>query len=333
MFRKMIFDQCLLVLYNNVEIKATVVYLKAVIILASPQMEHLKQTMRQMAAAGLTPTFDGNIDPVRLRQVMQSAQGRMPTEPGVAFHAEILGGVHTELSVPENARKDAIILYIHGGGLVCGTAETSRGYASMLAAETNIPVYSLSYRLSPEHKCPAAIEDCFAVYQAIVQNYPHLPVFLIGESGGAYLSITTSLLARIRGEKKPAGVILYSPPVDLSGKLDRNFEGNKDFTVPPSGLDALGRLYYAEDSQFSDPIYTPYYADFVGFPPVYLVWDESESLAVDAVFLRRKLQQANSEVIAEGYPDCFHAFATAGRGTPESAEVLRKTVAFIHNHI
>lgn len=301
--------------------------------MASVQMEALKTIMQQMMERGLAAKFDGDIDPHRLRSVIQMAQANMPTEPGVTFEPCQLGGVEAELSIPHSARQDAIIIYVHGGGLICGNAQTSRGYASMLAGETKIPVYSFSYRLAPEHKFPAAIEDSFAVYQAVLDKHPGLPVFLIGESGGAYLSITTTLLARDRGIKLPAGVIPYSPPLDFSGMLNRHHPKNKDFTVSPNGLESLGKMYFEQESQYTDPIGTPYYADYHGFAPTYLVWDESESLAVDAEFLRDKLVAAGVEVIAESYPDCFHAFATTGRDTPESAEVLAKTVKFINDHI
>lgn len=63
------------------------------------------------------------------------------------------------------------------------------------------------------------------------------------------------------------------------------------------------------------------------------MWDESESLTVDAEHLRDKLTAAGVEVVAQSYPDCFHAFPTSGRGTPESAEVLANTVRFINSHI
>lgn len=301
--------------------------------MASAQMEGLKAVMQQMMSRGLAARFDGDIDPERLRSVIQVGQANMPTEPGVTFVPCELGGVEAELSVPENARADAIIIYVHGGGLICGNAQTSRGYASMLAGETKIPVYSFSYRLAPEHKFPAAIEDSFAVYQAVLEKHPGLPVFLIGESGGAYLSITTTLLARDRGITMPAGVIPYSPPLDFSGMLDRNHPKNKDFTVSPNGLESLGKMYFTDESQYTDPIGTPYYADFHSFAPTYLVWDESESLAVDAEYLRDKLIAAGVEVIAESYPDCFHAFPTSGRGTPEGTQVLAKTVKFINDHI
>lgn len=301
--------------------------------MASPQMESLKATMKKMMAMGLVAQFDGDIDPQRLRSVVQGAQERMPTEPGISFIPCDLGGVEGEVSMPQNPRKDAVILYIHGGGLICGSAQSSRGYASLLAGEMSLPVYSLSYRLAPEHKCPAGIEDAFTAYKAVLEKHPGLPVFLIGESGGAYLCITTTMLARERGLGLPAGIIPYSPPVELGGALDRHHPKNKDFTVSPNGLSSLGKLYFTEESQYTDPVASPYYGDYRGFPPTYLVWDESESLAVDAEYLKEKLMEAGVEVIAESYPDCFHAFPTSGRGTPESAEVLKKTVGFIHEHI
>ena len=69
-------------------------------------------------------------------------------------------------------------------------------------------------------------------------------------------------------------------------------------------------------------------ADYTGMCPMLLAWDESESLAKDSEALA-----AGVEVQAKSYPDCFHAFATTGRGTPESYEVLRDTIAFFEAHI
>ena len=91
---------------------------------------------------GFAPTFDGSADPIQLRNTIQAAQERMATEPGVTFVPDQFGDMDAELSVPENSREDAIIIYIHGGGLICGNAFSSRGYASMLAGETKIPVYA-----------------------------------------------------------------------------------------------------------------------------------------------------------------------------------------------
>lgn len=300
--------------------------------MASTQMEQLKQVMKQMMAQGFAPKFDGSVDPIQLRNVVQTAQAHMALEPGVAYEKCVLGGVEAEKSVPENARDDAIVIYIHGGGLICGTAETSRGYAGMLAGESKLPVYSFTYRLAPENKFPAAVEDSFAVYKAIVEQYPDKPIFLIGESGGAYLSIVTALKARDEGVKLPAGIVPYSPPIDFSGAIDRRFPGNKDFTVTPEGLSWL-REFYCEESETKNPYVSPYYADYTSMCPMLLAWDESESLAKDSEVLRDKARSAGVEVVWKSYPDCFHAFATTGRGTPESYEIMKDTIAFFDAHI
>ena len=300
--------------------------------MASAEMEQLKAGMKMMMERGFAPKFDGSMDPIHLRHVVQAAQERMPTEPGITFVPETLGGIQAECSMPENARTDAIIIYIHGGGLICGNAFSSRGYASMLAGETKLPVYAFTYRLAPEHPYPAAVDDCFAVYSALVKKYPEKPLFLIGESGGAYLSIVTAMKARDYGIKMPAGVIPYSPPIEFKGAVDRNHPDNKDFTVTPNGLAQLAKMYVPEGR--AQEIYaSPYYDDFHGLPPMLLAWDKTESLAVDSEIIVEKLKTQGIEYQAKSYPDCFHAFATAGRGTPESAEILKNTVAFINRHI
>lgn len=299
--------------------------------MASIEMENLKKIMQQMMAVGFAPKFDGSVDPLQLRQVVQTAQAHMALEPNVSYHQETLGGIECELSLPENARDDAVVFYIHGGGLICGTAETSRGYAGMLAGESKLPVWSCTYRLAPENKFPAGVDDCFAVYKALLEKYPGKPIFLIGESGGAYLCIVTALKARDEGLKQPAAIVPYSPPIDWSGVIDRSFPGNKDFTVTPEGLYQL-RDWYA-DGDFENPYVSPYYADYAGLCPILLAWDESESLSKDSEILRDKAKAAGVEVVWKSYPDCFHAFATTGRGTPESYEILRDTIAFFNAHI
>lgn len=301
--------------------------------MASAEMEQLKMGMKMMMEKGFAPKFDGTMDPLHLRGVVQAAQERMANEPGVEFRTVKYGGVEGEVNVPLNAREDAIVLYIHGGGLICGNAFSSRGYASMLAGESKFPVYTLTYRLAPENPFPAAVEDCFAYYRELVGENPDKPIFLIGESGGAYLSITTAMKARDEGVKMPAGIVPYSAPIEFSNRIDRNFEGNKDFTVPPEGLLQLGELYDPGQKNDQNPYCHPYLDDFHGLAPMLLAWDESESLAVDQKLIVDKLKRQGIEVTYKSYPDCFHAFATTGRGTPESYEVLLDTIRFFETHV
>jgi acetyl esterase/lipase len=296
-------------------------------------MQGLIGMMGQMMQQGGMPKFDGEINPARLRGIIEAAQAGMPAEPGVTFKADTLGGIEAELCVPENAREDAVILYIHGGGLVCGNAFTARGYASMLAGAAKIPVYTNSYRLAPEHPYPAAVDDCFNAYADILKRRPNIPVFLIGESGGAYLCLTTTLKAKAAGLKLPAGIIPYSPVIDFSESIDRSANEGKDITVTSFGLKSLRALYCPDSSRWKEPYVSPLYGDYAGFPPMLLAWDADETLAADSEKLVEVAKLAGVEVQYKAYPGCFHAFATAGRGTPESAEVLADTLVFIEKHI
>lgn len=300
--------------------------------MASEEMERLKKIMVMMMERGLSAQFGTGIDPARLRGVIEKAQANMPIEKGVTFEACTFGGVETECAVPEKKNDDAVVIYNHGGGLICGNAKTARGYASLLAVETGYPVYSYSYRLAPENPYPAAVDDAMAVYQEVAARHPGKPLFLIGESGGGYLSLVMGLKARDMGLVMPAGIIAYSPVIDLSGALDRRFPGNKDFTVSPDGLEGLADLYCKKEEQ-KDPYVSPYYADFTGLSPLFVVWDESESLSVDSAIVEKKAKEAGVPVKAEHFPDCFHAFPTSGRGTEESRKVLADTVAFMKEHV
>ncbi len=232
-----------------------------------------------------------------------------------------------EIAMPENADESVIVMYIHGGGLIVGDARSSRGYASMLAHESHYPVYSFSYRLAPEDPFPAAVNDCFDAYCEIEKENPDKPIFLVGESGGAYLCITTVIRILEAGVRLPAGVVPYSPVIDFSGAVER--DDSHDFTVTNDGLmGMLGDLYCPNTETRKDPLVSPYYHDLAGFPPMLLAWDEKETLAIDSRIIVEKCKKAGVEVSYKVYPDCFHAFATTGRGTPESSEIMDDTIDF-----
>lgn len=301
--------------------------------MASMEMEVLKAGMKMMMEKGFAPKFDGNMDPIVLRNVVQAAQERMPAEPGIEFIPVTFGGVTGEINrVKEGRKDDYIIIYNHGGGLICGNAFSSRGYASVLAAETKRDVYTLDYRLCPENPYPAPVDDAYAFYKGVLAENSETPIFLIGESGGGYLCLTDAMKARDEGIKAPAGIVPYSVPIELYGKINRRFEGNKDFTVTPDGLDSLGELFDPGAKYKNDIYANPSLDDFKNLPPMLLAWDESESLAVDQKIIVDRVTKAGGEITYKSYPDCFHAFATAGRGTEESREVLKDTIRFFEEH-
>lgn len=298
--------------------------------MVSNEMENLKKTMKEMMKKGFAPKFDGSADPLQLRRVIQFAQENMEVIEGIEFEELKNPVMDIEVANPKfNYKDDAVIIYIHGGGFVCGNAKSSRGYAAMIANESGYPVYSFTYSLAPEFPFPAALNDCFEAYKIIKKENPNKRIFLVGESAGANLSIVTALKVRDTGLEMPNGVVAYSPIIDCSGVIDRDREENKDFIVTLDTLPWVREVYCSkEESDVENPYCSPYYDDFHNMCPMFLAWDESETLAVDSEILVEKLKNEDISVEYYSYPDCFHAFATTGYGTPESYDVLKKTVQF-----
>jgi len=85
-----------------------------------------------------------------------------------------------------------------------------------MAKRCAAPVFSLDYRLAPEHRFPAALDDAVAAYQWLVKTYPQRRFIIAGDSAGGGLAINTALEARSRGLPRPAAVITFSPWTDMA---------------------------------------------------------------------------------------------------------------------
>ena len=301
--------------------------------MASMAMQMTKKMMKEQCALQGTNRPDGSFDPMRMREASDASMLMLPPEPGVTFEPVQLGIMPGEKCVPAQNSDEAVIFYIHGGGLVAGNAQTSRFYASVLANATGYTVYTASYRLAPENRCPAMQEDCISAYEALMALYPDTPIALVGESGGAYLSVTTALLVKERGLRLPAAVVAYSVLIDLSGELKFTKNVESDVSLSPHALAVLADTCCPDTKMRRDWLISPVYADYTGFPPLLLAWDASEILAVHSEKLADLAEAAGVEVQVKGYEDAFHAFPTLGHMIPESEEVLQNTIAFIHAHI
>lgn len=299
----------------------------------SKEMEYVKSMVKKLTEAGFAAKFDGDIDPISLRRYIEDAQTAMTIEKGVRFDKMKFGDIDAIVAVPECLSDKCVIFYIHGGGLICGSAESSKAFASLLASETGFLTYALSYRLAPENPYPAAVEDCFAAYTEIIEKHKNTPVVVVGESGGAYLSIVTTLMARDKKVRMPAAVVAYSAITDMSGTINRNRPDTDDFTVTVNGAKTLSKMYCPDKEKLKEPYCSPYFAKYNDMPPMFLVWDEKETLAPDNELLVEAIQKENGVIKYKAYKNCFHSFATTGKGTPESLDALENTVSFIKSHV
>jgi len=136
-------------------------------------------------------------DYLEMRRAADEPAMTVPTEKGIAVSGRIAGGIEVEVCSPVTPAGPGAVIYLHGGGFAFGNARTSRPYASALAAETALPVYSINYRLAPENPFPAAADDSFAVYRGLLASDPEQRLALVGESAGGNLALVVGLMASV----------------------------------------------------------------------------------------------------------------------------------------
>ncbi|MCW3807040.1 alpha/beta hydrolase [Plebeiibacterium marinum] len=295
--------------------------------MASFKMKFIRWIMkRQMQKPGMT--FDGNVDPLKLRKVIEGMAKKQRPVKGVSFEKDTLNDIEVEMCSPKVIESDNILVYMHGGGFMVGNAFTSRAYASHLASESKMRVYSLTYRLAPEHPFPAGFDDGYNMYKGLLEKYPDNKIFLLGESAGANLLMTVTLKAKDQGLRLPAGLISYSGPFEFTGTIDRTKYDKTDFTVRPDVEPLIAKMYL-NGADPRNPYISPTQGDLTGMPPTKLVIDAEETLSDDSRIYYKKAKEAGVDVEIQEWKGTFHAFPIIGKASPESYQVLKETIEFI----
>lgn len=252
------------------------------------------------------------------------------------------GALRGEWLAPERAddgngdgRKDGgVILYIHGGGYVACSAATHRPITAALARLSRRRVFSLDYRLAPEHPFPAALDDAFAAYQWLLgQGIPASEIALAGDSAGGGLVLACLLRVRDAGLPMPACGVCFSPWTDLAGTGEsiRSNDG-RCAMFRPENTGAFASVYLAGASP-RDAYASPVFADLRGLPPVLLQVGSTELLLDDARRVHDKIQAAGGTSRLEVYEDVAHCWQMLDGLVPEARDALRQAGTFICEHL
>lgn len=210
---------------------------------------------------------------------------RATAEPsGVSYEETRIGGVPGIRVLPEGADPAQVLLVLHGGGFALGSAASHRKYAGHLAKACGTTAFVVDFRRAPEHPYPAQIDDARAVFAALLAD-GHRPeqVTPVGDSAGASVGIAMVLKQRELGETQPGQVITVSPWLDMenSGETIETNDGT-DFLIAREGLQGNIDRYLSGGASPTDPLVNPLYADFTGFPRLFVTASDSESLFSDA---------------------------------------------------
>jgi epsilon-lactone hydrolase len=272
--------------------------------------------------------------------------GRRAWHPPRNWHFEkidLQDGARAHYLVPPGCtRTDAAILHLHGGGYTIGFLPAFQRRSAKLARLGGlVPVLSLDYRVAPEHRYPAALEDvCKAVdWLAAKKGIQPASVIAIGESAGAGLALALALWQRDHGRGRLRALVLMSPWADLTGRsqsftsrytLDPMFGGKR----PPlkSSLSAPGQVY-AGGHDLRDPYLSPVFGEYTGLPPMLIHVGEYEMLYDDAVTVHGNATAAGVPAEIKVWAGMFHAFQIADAMVPEARRAWREIGAFMRRHL
>ena len=238
-----------------------------------------------------------------------------------------VGGV-SGLWVENRPQGEAVLLYLHGGAYVIGSAETHRAMVAELAARSGVRAFVPDYRLAPEHPFPAAFEDALAVWEGLVQRgVAPQQIVLGGDSAGGGLAL--ALLAHLcHAGTPPAGLFAFSPWTDLTftgASLVTN--AAREQVLPAHRLTEVRSMILggARPGDAADPRMSPLQASFPDAPPVQIHAAETEILRDDALRMRSRLPGAEIRVAG----DLIHVWPLMHGILPEARATLDSTGAFI----
>ncbi|WP_300296963.1 alpha/beta hydrolase [Ferrovibrio sp.] len=214
---------------------------------------------------------------------------------------------------PDKPRRGRALLYLHGGGYICGAPRTHRAITARLARRLGVAVFALDYRLAPEHPYPAALEDALRAWRwLLVEGYRPDRIWLAGDSAGGGLALALMLACRQQNLPLPAAAALFSPWTDLAcsgAAFTENIERCAWFM--PTQIRFAADLYAGETAK-NDPLLSPLYGDLAGLPPLVLHVSDSELLRDDTLRLAERAHAAGISTrlrLWHGLPHAWPNFA------------------------
>ena len=283
----------------------------------SPKMRDLSAPEARMLFAGLMELAGPKDVPI----------GKVAnlTCPGPA------GDVPLRSYTPVAPKAEALptLVFFHGGGFVIGSLDTHDGLCRMIANEAGVRVIAVDYRLAPEHKFPAAIEDAYAALQFIEANAASLGVdanrlAVGGDSAGGNLAAVLTQMARDSGGPHLAFQLLCFPVTQIgqeTASLKKHAEG---YFLERADLDWFFSAYLPAGADVKDAKISPLGASsFDGLPPAYMMVAEYDPLHDEGLLYAEKLKKAGVPCEVVDHNGLVHDFIYLQGVLPQAGPALK----------
>jgi acetyl esterase/lipase len=277
-------------------------------------------------------------DPQMLER-MRSALGNMflrsarAIDPNLFITEQPMGtvtGYWVNRSAP--AKTGPVLIYLHGGGHILGSARTNLGSAIRIGKHADIPILSVEYRLAPEHPFPANVDDAMAAYAWLLeQGYRADQIGVYGDSAGGGLTLSLVLSLREASLPLPGAIAVLSPSADYTGAGDTRITLRN--TDPIIRMDPTGqRMLYVGETDPANPILSPVYADYSAFPPLLIQVGTREVLLSDSVRIAQQARLAGIDVTLDIWDGMWHGWHDQPE-LSEADQACAKLAEFFVGHL
>ena len=268
---------------------------------------------------------DADWDNVRV--AIEDLHGRFAPPAEVMVAPVIAGGVPA-LRITPDQPADAVVLYLHGGGYVGGSAFGYRHLAGAVAAAAPAATLVVDYRLAPEHPHPAAVQDAANAYLWLLDTVTDpSKIVVAGDSSGGGLVMTLLLALREREIPQPAGAVLMCPWVDLDGRTQRP-PRESPILFSPEQARRLAQAYLSGQDG-DDPVLTPLRTDLAGLPPLLIHAASGDAVLQEAQLLAKHGTECGVGTTITVYSVPTHDFHLFWTFLPEAMKALDQIGAFI----
>lgn len=230
-----------------------------------------------------------------------------------------------------------VLMYFHGGGWTIGDLDTHDVVCRQLAVGAGCAVFSVEYRLGPEHPFPAAVEDCIAATRYVQRHAEELGVdgqriAVGGDSAGGNLAAVVALQARDAGWPPLAFQLLVYPATNQRLETASHVRNARGYLLEREGIEFFRRCYLPDPSAYTDWRASPLLAaSHAGLPPTLVITAGYDPLLDEGKAYAERLRAAGVEVAYHEYSDMVHGFLllggvldTANQAVTECCAALRR---------
>ncbi|WXG44912.1 MAG: alpha/beta hydrolase [Promethearchaeati archaeon SRVP18_Atabeyarchaeia-1] len=244
------------------------------------------------------------------------------------------GQIPVRVYTPEGKGPFPVFVYYHGGGFVIGNVPQSDNFCRGVANRAACVVVSVEYRLAPEHKYPAAVDDSYTTTKWVSKNAdringdPHR-IAVGGDSAGGNLAAVVSLKARDEGEKFPIYQVLIYPATDLTGTstVSRN-EFAEGYFLTKADMLWFGEQYFKKGQDPRVPYASPLLApDVDKLPPALIITAGFDPLRDEGEAYGERLKKAGVPAKVSRYAGMIHGFTSMDGAIDKAKEAMNEVAA------